>query len=346
MVVSVLHNRLRLLSIPKTDRAACAHAVIRNILFPRAADTFFSYTENALELSIITDAEVLSDFDLSTHPHQLKRPGWQLSSDVFRSLEIDSNADGSADKRRIEAFTAPLAEAGVSILYLSTYQSDLILVKEKHLNRVISLLSEQFTFSNIHSPSVSFDVSPIPFVPDAEAVDAYTVKETSEREVSEVEIGMVGLSREWRAQWMALVVKLLMYPELAEAEIGETDDEDAHVGLGSRGVRFVSYTAMEDGVSLMANVGMLRRFDDHWVYQSQESASLRVIQLRLDRLGFDRYGIVHALSQQLVNAGIPLLYLSTFRTANVLVESHMVARAQAVLGFESNGDTLINHHVF
>ncbi|KAJ3090512.1 hypothetical protein HK102_003477, partial [Quaeritorhiza haematococci] len=73
-------------------------------------DTFFSYTENSLEVSIVAD------------------------------IDDEDGLDNSG--KRINELSAPLARAGISIFYLSTYQTDFIFFKERRLSLVISTLQQ------------------------------------------------------------------------------------------------------------------------------------------------------------------------------------------------------------
>ncbi|KXS13208.1 hypothetical protein M427DRAFT_136786 [Gonapodya prolifera JEL478] len=158
MSVSILPNRLQILTCPKSSLRCIAHAVIRNLLFPRSRENFFSYTENALEVSIIADVStVKEDFPPSGSP---LCPGLVIAEDPFRALEIEYDYDESSGQR-INELSAPLARAGISIFYLSTYQTDFVFVKERRLAYVISTLQkEDFVFVDLDTLDVSLRFSP------------------------------------------------------------------------------------------------------------------------------------------------------------------------------------------
>ncbi|SCV74712.1 BQ2448_7741 [Microbotryum intermedium] len=73
----------------------------------------------------------------------------QVGDDVWVVLECAFHGDGWEQAgRRIRDLSSPLADAGVSILFLSTYNSDFLLVMEDSLAAVTSILEEsgfQFT---------------------------------------------------------------------------------------------------------------------------------------------------------------------------------------------------------
>lgn len=83
MSILILPNRLRLLTLPKTSLPSVTHALLRSLFFPVSRDTLFSYTENALEISIVADIATVEHFDSNC-------PGLRVSSDIFRALQIDN----------------------------------------------------------------------------------------------------------------------------------------------------------------------------------------------------------------------------------------------------------------
>jgi hypothetical protein len=86
-------------------------------------------------------------------------------------------------------------------------------------------------------------------------------------------------------------------------------------------IRFFSYTASSDGISLIANQNILDLFEQDAIFQDEESQTYRVIQVNLAGSNLDRCGIVWSISHPLAaEAHINLLYLSTFKSANVLVK--------------------------
>ena len=57
---------------------------------------------------------------------------------------------------------------------------------------------------------------------------------------------------------------------------------------------------------------------------SSSETILRCIQVDLSTFGLDTYGLVYSMSNPLVDHGVNLLCLSTFRTANVLVRKSIL----------------------
>ena len=89
--------------------------------------SFFSITRTAEELSIVcTELNV---------PEGVKLEGG------WRCLKVEDTLDFSLTGV-IASFTMPLAFEGISVFVLSTYDTDYLLVKERHLDKAASILAQ------------------------------------------------------------------------------------------------------------------------------------------------------------------------------------------------------------
>lgn len=111
----VLETRL---AICRLDPEAAVPPLAREV-------PFFSITRTTGELSIICPEECVSDGAIS-------EKGWQ-------ALEVVGPLDFSLVGILVSV-AAPLAEAGVSIFAVSTYDTDYVLVKEEQLDLAVDAL--------------------------------------------------------------------------------------------------------------------------------------------------------------------------------------------------------------
>jgi len=88
---------------------------------------FFSITKTDKEISIIYPQE--------------KIPGGVLCEKDWRAFRVESIVDGIYAVGIISALADPLAKAGISILNVSTYQTNYIFVEEKNLAKAKEILS-------------------------------------------------------------------------------------------------------------------------------------------------------------------------------------------------------------
>ncbi|ORX58399.1 hypothetical protein BCR36DRAFT_343556 [Piromyces finnis] len=422
MSISLLPVRLQLLTFPKESLPYVTHAILKNVLFKKQ-NKFFSYTENSMEISIIADVETIeNDFPKNNSP---TCPYLCICEDPFRALQIDNEYGLEMSGKRINDLSAPLAQAGISIFYLSTYQTDFIFVKEKRIPLVVSVLKKSFQFIDLdllniefpmylsnnddqflppenvsswlsydydgneevdnqkliesqkdtdfdgkeseetseetereadeeadqvgalnipddyrrnnysnetamgwsYSPTYDFSsLSLVPKLPRQEDI-LVEVRRQCKKSLSDKSLRLIGLNREYMEGWALVMMKIMFYPELLKTEEEIENDNSS---------RFFSYTSTDEGISLIVEEQILELFEEHMINMSLTPRPLRCIQIDLTTFGvgtlrLDRCGIVYSMSDPLTKSGINLLYLSTFKTANVLVNESMLNQTLEVL---------------
>jgi len=93
---------------------------------------FFSITRTDQELSIVYPQE--------------KIPGGVLFEKDWRAFRLEGFVEGIYSVGIIVSLSKPLAEAGISIFNISTYETNYLLVEEKNLGKATKVLSK---FCNI-----------------------------------------------------------------------------------------------------------------------------------------------------------------------------------------------------
>ncbi|KAF8559190.1 hypothetical protein OG21DRAFT_1474571 [Imleria badia] len=156
VTITLLPISLSLVRIPRSRLSHLSHPVLRQILRPKPI--FLNVTCNEIELSLFAEHHILSDFEFIARRdrHRLlsrsgsgsarKRPALdeddrvEFSCEKWKVLQLDSHSDQLDNSgARVHELSAPLAAAGISILYQSSYMSDFIFVKESRLREVMSL---------------------------------------------------------------------------------------------------------------------------------------------------------------------------------------------------------------
>ncbi|KAI0375826.1 hypothetical protein BV20DRAFT_18780 [Pilatotrama ljubarskyi] len=164
VTISLLPVSLSLVHLPRSRLEHFTQHVLRQILQPNPV--FLNVTCNEIEVSLFAEYDTLQEFhkaarkdarrlrqrerearaDLAQSPRRSRRvkEDWEpveVSSERWKVLQIDSHSDSLDNSgARVHELSAPLAAAGISILYQSSYMSDFIFVKEARLAEVMSLL--------------------------------------------------------------------------------------------------------------------------------------------------------------------------------------------------------------
>ncbi|KAI6047522.1 hypothetical protein EDC04DRAFT_2864577 [Pisolithus marmoratus] len=156
VTISLLPVSLSLVHIPRSRLPQLTHPILRQILQPNT--TFFNVTCNEIELTLFAEHHNLADLDLiarqDRQSHRSRSGSGssrrralsdsdrvEITCENWNVLQIDSHSDQLDNSgARVHELSAPLAAAGISILYQSSYRSDFIFVKESRLHQVLCLL--------------------------------------------------------------------------------------------------------------------------------------------------------------------------------------------------------------
>ncbi|KAK3832053.1 MAG: hypothetical protein JOS17DRAFT_742802 [Linnemannia elongata] len=158
---------------------------------------------------------------------------------------------------------------------------------------------------------------------------AFEVRQQADRTLPENSLRCVGLNTELEAghqPWLLKIIKILFYHDKVKEEATLAGNGPTHDAP-----RFFSFTATSECVSMITDTYILEEFEEHELFMDMETCPLRLIQLDLHRFGLDKYGIIHSVARPLTEAGIDLLFLSTFSTANILVADHRLSEAERIL---------------
>ncbi|KAH9850765.1 hypothetical protein C2E23DRAFT_734336 [Lenzites betulinus] len=164
VTISLLPVSLSLVHLPRSRLESFSQHVIRQILQPNPV--FLNVTCNEIEVSLFAEYDTVQEFHKAARkdarrlrqrerdaradghhsPRRVTRlkEDWEpveVTSERWKVLQIDSHSDPLDNAgARVHELSAPLAAAGISILYQSSYMSDFIFVNESRLAEVMSLL--------------------------------------------------------------------------------------------------------------------------------------------------------------------------------------------------------------
>jgi hypothetical protein len=111
---------------------------------------------------------------------------------------------------RIDQLSRILANARISIFYLSTYQTDYIFVKEKNIKLVVqTLIANGFQVDCLETFTDSeFNLSNDSYSPDTIEDE---VKSIRKQIIPSVPLSLVGLNREFKETWALTLITLMFY---------------------------------------------------------------------------------------------------------------------------------------
>ncbi|OCF75343.1 hypothetical protein I204_04198 [Kwoniella mangroviensis CBS 8886] len=237
---------------------------------------FFNITSNRIEMAIF------GSLDLITHEWSdisEREKGDILISTSWRVFEIssgDQDEIGNYDSPHLRHVSAPLAKAGISILYQSSYFTDFLLVKESDFEKARNIFTHQgwqIDPSSTPSPRRRSLISPL--TPSRPSFPSCSTSPSPARSTSSITpeitvlpspLACIGFSKSAENKFSERVRKFLVWPERCYAPRPLIDDDDDDLDGTTdgcslplpRGRPFISYTKNEDGSSLVTEIEVLK----------------------------------------------------------------------------------------
>lgn len=260
--------------------------------------SFLSVTETDDEVSVLTDTDGLSLLTANQDPDS----ALQVCPQVWRALHVFVGADVLATSGVITTLTDPLARGGLPLLFLSTFDTDLLLVDEEALDEAEDLLSGHLA-------------TLIP--PDSEP-------KASSFEDTFLDDGGVTLPTDLQSKVMLspienALVQVAHIPQESMTDPGVLCALVRTLLLRTEATPFLSLTKYHQasGATLMAEPEILSTIPcNDLVVDEQPWRPIRVSEGELG--GLDVAGLVNVVSKEMSRKRISQLYVGTYATDFVL----------------------------
>jgi len=300
--VGILPLKLYLASISRDHFESCIRILLKVTFFIERKTSFFSYTETEDEVSLILDEDSLKTFE-SIAPNPVS-----ISPGIWKAIQVYEGAAALNETGVISSLCTPLSKENISMIYLSTYNTDLILVKDEESSKALDLLKSAYQQKRQSTPSST------PSHTDTSHKPANT-PDTSPTTGSQMLVSLLP-----NRLAIATFNDLPSFSSSTQALLKEfffsppTD-------------RFFSFTASPTEVSMVINEDSLGSFPEKSLLVH---SSWRVLDVCASASGF-MGSSVNTLSDALAKANISIYYLSTFHTDFILVPENKVDAAIASL---------------
>ncbi|KAL6077117.1 GATS protein-like 3 [Balamuthia mandrillaris] len=328
--ISTLPQKLFLASIQRENVNECFRAILQLAFFPVSSTSFFSYTETEDEISVLVDEHSLSLFP---------EDAIVLCPPARRAIQVYEGAEAINMTGYISLLAGAIASAGISIIYLSTFNTDLIVVAEEHLEEAHECLKKALQPSGIpHDAQKLFQSSPqnsqLPTTSPpslssivAEGVRDHRIKANKVNKKNRSDGGnrrnLVGKDK----VLVSPLPKQLSIATLPREALSKVVHPLLRVFLMQ--CTFFSVTMTKDEVSMIIDDELLEYFDMDLL--EVHDKTWRGIQVEQGSMGTAETGAVSMLADVWANEGISIYYLSTFQTDFVLVEEEQLQEAIQVL---------------
>lgn len=311
MELYVLEHKLHVLSIPKDEIKHFCHACIRVALLPESRPNFFSFTETKGDYTLI-----VTDDDFQGFP---SHPNLQQSGYLWRVLTVSVGAMGACSElvgvsKIAKSVIGPLADNNISVMCLSTYQSDFILVKECDLNATIKCLGCYFKIFNEDHKRVN-DTKVYSSSPVLDTEKIRPIVHPFECATSQFQITGLDSSK------LTGVVQILL--ELMFFQGSHMQDEYEET--------FFHFSIVHGDISLVLNTDAMNKFPNNVLQTCKnDGLSWRMVSLG-EQLGFEECGIVAQVVEPIALESISTYYLSTFHYGHCMVLETDIEKVAEIL---------------
>eukprot|EP01099_Mayorella_cantabrigiensis_P004997 TRINITY_DN3860_c0_g1_i1.p1 TRINITY_DN3860_c0_g1~~TRINITY_DN3860_c0_g1_i1.p1 ORF type:complete len:382 (-),score=86.03 TRINITY_DN3860_c0_g1_i1:328-1473(-) len=143
--IKTLPQKLSLLTIQTNSLSLCLDPLIRLAFY---SEKLFSFTETPDEVSLIIEQDSLDQFP--SDPSIVT-----ISGQTYRALEVWEGEQALDCIGAVRQLALPLETAKIPCVYLSTFNTDLILVDENDLSAALEVLEQSVKRSSINKSSTS-----------------------------------------------------------------------------------------------------------------------------------------------------------------------------------------------
>ncbi|XP_077163403.1 cytosolic arginine sensor for mTORC1 subunit 1 isoform X1 [Paroedura picta] len=323
MDLRILEPRVRVLSIARDGLWLYTHPLLKMLLLPqRSRCKFFSLTETPEDYTVILDEEGFKELPPSEF--------LQVVDSTWLVLNVLSNGSSSANIQPIgvtkiaKSVIAPLAEHNVSVLMLSTYQTDFILVREKDLPVVIHTLEGEFDiYKEVNGEPVpaSCDEASNGFLKPKQAVNCtvHPVQSPQNR------FCILSVAPDSLPAIATILIDVLFYSH------SSTPKETVPSGQDLNSIAFFAFSLIEGYISIVMDAETKKRFPSDLLLTSSSGELWRMVRIGGQPLGFDECGIVAQIAEPLADADISAYYISTFNFDHALVPEEGIDHVTEVL---------------
>ncbi|XP_013929647.1 PREDICTED: GATS-like protein 3 [Thamnophis sirtalis] len=277
------------------------------LLLPqRSRCRFFSLTETPEDYTIMLDEDGFKELHASEY--------LQVVDSTWLVLNVSSNGSASLSQpigvtKIAKSVIAPLAEHNVSVLMLSTYQTDFILVREKDLPVVIHTLADEF--------EIYKEVNGEPAPANCEDISNGFHKSKQEFNATVHPIQtpqnrfcILSIAPETLPAIATKLIDVLFYSASPPKDGAASNQES---------ITFFAFSLIEGYISIVMDAETKKKFPSDLLLTSSSGELWRMVRIGGQPLGFDECGIVAQIAEPLASADISAYYISTFNFDHALV---------------------------
>ncbi|XP_047417755.1 cytosolic arginine sensor for mTORC1 subunit 1 isoform X3 [Sciurus carolinensis] len=319
MELHILEHRVRVLSLARPGLWLYTHPLIKLLFLPcrsRIPSGCWGPDPKSLALKRRVDLELPPSEFL------------QVAEATWLVMNVSSHSGAAVQAAGVtkiaRSVITPLAEHHVSVLMLSTYQTDFILVREQDLSVVIHTLAQEFDIYR------EVGGEPVPVARDdsrngfPRAQHAGPSPTVHPIQSPQNRFCVLTLDPETLPAIATTLIDVLFYSHSAPKEVAPGSPEPSSIP-------FFAFSLIEGYISIVMDAETQKKFPSDLLLTSSSGELWRMVRIGGQPLGFDECGIVAQIAGPLAAADISAYYISTFNFDHALVPEDGINSVIAVL---------------
>ncbi|XP_064248727.1 cytosolic arginine sensor for mTORC1 subunit 1 isoform X1 [Passer domesticus] len=361
MDLHILEHRVRVLSLARRGLWLYTHPLLKLLFLPqRCRCKFFSLTETPEDYTVMLDEEGFKELPPSEFM-QVADSTWLVLSVVSNGRE-PPGCQATGVTKIARSVIAPLAEHHVSVLMLSTYQTDFILVSDGHGGTWLAVPSPLCALSRggtagliplpgqvrerdlpvvIHTLAGEFDIYKeeggecVPVTCDDVSNGFLKPKPPASPTLHPVQSPQTRFCVLTVAPDTLPAIATMLIDVLFYSHSPPWDAATSSQDLDS--ITFFSFSLIEGYISIVMDAETQKRFPSDLLLTSSTGELWRMVRIGGQPLGFDECGIVAQIAEPLAAADISAYYISTFNFDHALVPEEGIAEVIQLLQQRQEG---------
>ncbi|XP_029073051.1 cytosolic arginine sensor for mTORC1 subunit 1 isoform X1 [Monodon monoceros] len=326
---------------PEAPLSPCRHAGLRSRTWGRKTAPVSRPDLTLVELSKAQTGKLRAgsspvgpDWACAPCPTELPSSEFlQVAEATWLVLNVSSHSGAAVQAAGVtkiaRSVIAPLAEHHVSVLMLSTYQTDFILVREQDLSVVIHTLAQEFDIYR------EVGGEPVPVARDDSSNGFPRAQHGPSPTVHPIQspenrFCVLTLDPETLPAIATTLIDVLFYSH-------SPPKEAASGGPGSSSITFFAFSLIEGYISIVMDAETQKKFPSDLLLTSSSGELWRMVRIGGQPLGFDECGIVAQIAGPLAAADISAYYISTFNFDHALVPEDGIGSVIKVLQHRQEG---------
>ncbi|XP_030771076.1 cytosolic arginine sensor for mTORC1 subunit 1 isoform X3 [Rhinopithecus roxellana] len=327
MELHILEHRVRVLSVARRGLWLYTHPLIKLLFLPhRSRCKFFSLTETPEDYTLMVDEEGFKELPPSEF--------LQVAEATWLVLNVSSHSGAAVQAAGVtkiaRSVIAPLAEHHVSVLMLSTYQTDFILAAMGQED------PGQFLDSKTRpgpTPLPDWPPGGAPAhghlftcccPPAGPSPTVHPIQSPQNR------FCVLTLDPETLPAIATTLIDVLFYSHSTPKEAASSSPEPSSI-------TFFAFSLIEGYISIVMDAETQKKFPSDLLLTSSSGELWRMVRIGGQPLGFDECGIVAQIAGPLAAADISAYYISTFNFDHALVPEDGIGSVIEVLQRRQEG---------